>query len=98
MRRAVEVARHIGFNPRRYAEQTYRGRGEPFPRINILYIHRVNGISVCREAAMGRGVSLVDSTPFVRRVACSNPKLDAAYTVPWESLPLAVACGGASAC
>src|SRR6218665_828639 len=41
---------------------------------------------------MGRGGSLVDSSPFVRRVVGSNPALAAAWG-PWKSTSLSVACG-----
>ena len=42
---------------------------------------------------MGRGGSLVDSAPFVKRVVGSNPAVAATYG-PWASLSIAVAIGG----
>ena len=45
--------------------------------------------AICTD--VGRGGSLVDSTPFVRRVVGSNPALAATYG-PWASPSLAVAC------
>ena len=41
---------------------------------------------------VGGGGALVDSTPFVRRVAGSNPALAAKYG-PWASPSLAVTSG-----
>ena len=41
---------------------------------------------------VGRGGSLVDSTPIVRRVMGSNPSV-AATQILWASPSLAVACG-----
>ena len=44
---------------------------------------------------VGHGGSLVNSTPFVRRVVGSNPAL-AAPQGPWASLAVAVACGASA--
>ena len=45
-----------------------------------------------RISYMERGVSLVNSSPFVRRVAGSNPALAPTYGL-WASPSLTVACG-----
>jgi len=62
--------------------------GQASERVEVMWLHEV--ISKWR-LCMGRGGSLVDSTPFVRRVVDSNPAVAPIYG-PWASPSLAVAC------
>ena len=47
------------------------------------------------QEPVGRGGTLVDSAPFIRRVAGTNLALVATYR-PWPSLSLAVVCGASA--
>ena len=58
---------------------------------NRSFLTVITSINVDVLGIVGRDDSLVDSTPFVRRVVGSNPAL-AAMCGPWASPFLTVAC------
>jgi len=61
-------------------------------KLGISHVKRVGHVSC---SIVGRGGALVDSMPFVRRIAGLNPAIAAMYG-PWESPSLAVACGASA--